>query len=154
MEEKPISEIFACYQGQRTELLAIMLDLQENLGYLSPEAIIELAKFLSISEGEVHSVASFYAQFRFNPIGKKRICVCRGTACHIRGAPDILNEIEHTVGIAEGETTEDREYSLETVACIGCCALAPCVKINEDVHGDMNRDKARGLLNHRETHGG
>ncbi len=120
--------------------------MQENLGYLPEKALIEIARFINVPESHVYSVASFYAQFRLLPLGRKRVAVCRGTACHIRGAPQILNTIEKTIGLKEGETSEDLEYTLETVACIGCCALAPCIRVNRDVSGEMTSEKANELF--------
>jgi NADH:ubiquinone oxidoreductase subunit E len=108
--------------------------------------MLEIARFIGVPESHVYSVASFYAQFRLLPLGRKRVAVCRGTACHIRGAPKILSVIEQTVGLKEGETSEDLEYTLETVACIGCCALAPCVRINREVSGEMTHEKAKELF--------
>jgi NADH-quinone oxidoreductase subunit E len=120
--------------------------VQENLGYLPEEVMQEIAQFVGVPESHVYSVASFYAQFRTLPLGKKRVAVCRGTACHIRGAPQILHEIEESIHLKEGETSEDLEYTLETVACIGCCALAPCIRVNKDVSGDMTPKKAKEMF--------
>lgn len=106
----------------------------------------DIARFIGVPEGQVYSVASFYAQFRLLPLGKKRVAVCRGTACHIRGAPQILSTVEKTIGLKEGDTSEDLEYTLETVACIGCCALAPCIRVNTEVAGEMTPEKAQELF--------
>jgi NADH-quinone oxidoreductase subunit E len=99
----------------------------------------------------VFGVASFYAQFRLKPTGKNRVMVCRGTACHVRGAPQILEEVGRQLGIEDGESTEDLEFSLETVACIGCCALAPCIMVNDDVHGRLNMKKVGKIFPEKET---
>ena len=144
--EKLLREILSSYQGRKSELIPILLEVQANFGYLPDEVRRLIAGFLNIAEGNIYSIASFYAQFRLTPIGRQRVTVCRGTACHIRGAPQILGEIEQAVGIKEGETTSDLEYTLETVACIGCCALAPCIRINNNVHGEMTPEKAKQLL--------
>jgi NADH-quinone oxidoreductase subunit E len=143
MEEILFEEILSSYRGDRSELVPILQDIQDNLGYLPEKAMLDIARFIGVPESHVYSVASFYAQFRLLPLGKKRVTICRGTACHIRGAPRILEEIEGIVGINEGETSEDLEYTLESVACIGCCALAPCLKINADVHGEMTTEKLK-----------
>lgn len=108
--------------------------------------MLDIARFISVPDSHVFSVASFYAQFRLLPLGRRRVAVCRGTACHIRGAPQILNTVEETIGLKEGETSEDLEYTLETVACIGCCALAPCIRINKEVSGEMTPEKAKEIL--------
>ncbi|MCD5402094.1 NADH-quinone oxidoreductase subunit NuoE [candidate division NPL-UPA2 bacterium] len=144
-EERLLREILSFYKGRRSELIPILLRVQANFGYLPERARRLIASFLNITEGEVYSVASFYAQLRLLPLGRQRVTVCRGTACHIRGAPQILREIEKAIGIKEGETTADLEYTLETVACIGCCALAPCLRINRDVHGEMTPEKVREI---------
>ncbi len=146
LEEQLLMEILSFYEGKRSELIPILLEVQANFGYLPEEAILLIASLLNIAEGQIHSVASFYTQFRLAPLGRQRVTVCRGTACHIRGAPQILREIETTVGIKEGETTSDLEYTLETVACVGCCALAPCIRINNNVHGEMTPGKVRELF--------
>ena len=145
-EEELLTDILSSYKGGRGELIYILQEVQDNLGYLPEKLLIEVAKFIGMPESHVYSVASFYAQFRLLPLGRNRITICRGTACHIRGAPQILKEISKKIGLKEGETTDDLEYTLETVACIGCCALAPCMKINNDVHGEMTSEKAKSLF--------
>jgi NADH-quinone oxidoreductase subunit E len=146
MEEELLEDILASFKGERSELVPILQEMQENLGYLPEKVMLDIAQFIGVPESHVYSVASFYAQFRTMPLGRKRVAVCRGTACHIRGAPQILNTIEQTIGLKEGETSEDLEYTLETVACIGCCALAPCVRINKEVSGEMNPKKAEKIF--------
>lgn len=145
-EELLLEDILASYRGKRGELVPILQDVQENLGYLPEKAMIDIAQFIGVPKSHVFSVASFYAQFRLLPLGRKRVAICRGTACHIRGAPQILHKIENLIGLKEGETSEDLEYTLETVACIGCCALAPCIRINKEVVGEMTLEKADELF--------
>lgn len=142
MEEELLEQILASYRGERGELVPLLQEVQENLGYIPEKAMLDIGRFIGIPESHVYSVASFYAQFRLLPLGRRRVAVCRGTACHIRGAPKILKTVEKVIGLKEGETSEDLEYTLETVACIGCCALAPCIRINKDVHGEMTPEKA------------
>lgn len=146
LEEELLREILSFYKGKRGELIPLLLEVQANFGYLPEEAILLVASFLDTNEGQIYTVASFYAQFRFTPLGRNRVTVCRGTACHIRGASQIINEIERLIDIKEGETTPDLEYTLETVACIGCCALAPCLRINDKVYGEMTLEKVRELF--------
>ncbi len=134
---KSLTEILSTYKGNKSELIPILQDIQSNLGYLSEESIIEVSKFTGVSESEIYGVATFYTQFRFTPIGKKHIMVCKGTACHVKGAPQIIEGIERHLGIKEGEVSFDLEYSLESVGCLGCCALAPCAMVNEDVESNM-----------------
>lgn len=146
LEEELLREILSFYDGKRGELIPILQEVQANFGYLPEEAIQFVAGFLDVSVGEIHSVASFYAQFRLTPLGRKRVAVCRGTACHIRGGPQILKQAENALGLKEGETSEDLEYTLETVACIGCCALAPCLRVNSNVYGELAPERVRELF--------
>jgi NADH:ubiquinone oxidoreductase subunit E len=146
LEEQLLREILSFYKGKRGELIPILQEVQANFGYLPDWAILMIASFLNTTEGQIHSVASFYSQFRLLPLGRNRVTVCRGTACHIRGAPHILDEIEKALGLKEGETSSDLEYTLESVACIGCCALAPCIRVNNTVHGELTPEKAKGLF--------
>lgn len=134
---KHLKKLLSTYKGKKSELITILQDIQAKFGYLSEESIRELSKFLRISESEIYGVATFYTQFRFSPIGKKHIMVCTGTACHVQGAKQIVDGIERHLDIKKGETTEDLEYSLETVGCLGCCALAPCAMINEEVESKI-----------------
>jgi NADH-quinone oxidoreductase subunit E len=144
--EEALRGILAFYEGKRRELIPILQETQGIFGYLPKEAIRMIASFLHITEGQVYSVASFYKQFRLMPLGRNVVTVCRGTACHIRGAPQVFNEISKSLGLKESETSTDMEHTLESVACIGCCALAPVVKVNHKLHGEMTREKARDLF--------
>lgn len=155
LEEDLLREILFFYKGKPNDLIPILLEVQINFGHLPEDAVKLIATFLKITVGQVYSVASFYAGFRLQPLGRQRITACRGTACHIRGASQILREIEEANNLKEGETSEDLELTLETVACIGCCALAPCVSISGRVHGEMTTDKVRRLFpgsNRGESH--
>lgn len=141
-----IKEILSAHGKGTNKLVPILLAAQDVFGYLPENVIQRIGEFLTISPGQIYSVASFYKRFQLTPVGKRRITVCRGTACHIRGASQIVSEIERFIGIKEGETSADLEYTLETVACIGCCALAPCLKVNESVHGALTPRKAGALF--------
>jgi NADH-quinone oxidoreductase subunit E len=136
MEER-VEKILECYEGKSIELIPILQQVQTELGYLPEQAMRKVAKFVVVPESKVYAVATFYEQFRFTPVGKNKVTVCRGTACHVRGAEKILEKIEDRLDIKEGETTEDQNYTLETAACIGCCALAPCVMVNDDVKAKL-----------------
>ena len=146
MQER-LNEILFSYQGKKEELIPILQQVQQVFGYLPELAMEGIAKFLKLPEGTVFGVATFYAQFKLVPSGRNIIRVCRGTACHVRGSAQILGEIEKQLGISAGETTPDLEYSLETIACFGSCALAPVVVTNSKVHGRMTTPKARDILN-------
>ncbi len=143
---EPLKTILSQFKGTEDELIPILQAVQKEFGYLSEPAMLDVAKFTSVAESRVFAVASFYAQFRFTPVGKQKVQVCRGTACHVRGAPGILSETERALNIKEGETTEDMEYTLETVACIGCCALSPCAVVGEKVHANLTQDKIRRIF--------
>ncbi len=141
-----LAEILVPYRGERGALIPVLQKVQEELGYLSEEAVEEIAKFLGIPFSEVFGVASFYAQFRFTRCGEHTVKVCQGTACHVRGGARILATVERGLGIQTGGTTEDYRFSLERVACFGSCALAPVMVIDKDVYGRMNTTKAKQIL--------
>jgi len=145
---KRLKTILLGYKGKKDELIPILQEVQEKLGYLPEDALLEIAKFVNVPESRVYAVATFYAQFRFSPIGKKHIKICRGTACHVRGAPRILEEVKKQLDISEGETTSDLECSLETVACIGACGLAPNMVVNKKTHGRLTVKKVSKILGH------
>jgi NADH-quinone oxidoreductase subunit E len=144
--DQRLAAIFSSFDGQSDELIPLLQRVQREFGYLRQEDLWAIARFTGVPESRVYAVATFYAQFRFTPIGKKHVMVCRGTACHVRGAPRILHEIETQLGIKEGETTPDGEYSLETVACIGACGLSPCVMINNKVEAKLTPKKVAKSL--------
>jgi len=150
MEER-LSSIFSSYQGKREEIIPILQQVQEEFGFLSEDAMLAIAGFTGVPESHVYAIATFYSQFRFTPIGKKHIMVCRGTACHVRGAPRLLETLERHLGIKEGETTQDRQYSLETVACIGACGLSPCIMVNKKVEAKLTPKKVKKLFSKPEV---
>ena len=144
--EEQLSAVLSSYKGTKNELLPILQQVQEEFGYLPEREMLDIARFAGVSESKVYGVASFYAQFRFTPVGENRVMVCRGTACYVRGAQQVLDEVSRQLGIEEGETTPDGKYSLETVACIGCCALAPCIAVNEKVEAKMTSKKVKAVF--------
>lgn len=141
-----LNDILSRYSGKKEELIPILQEAQEQFRYLPEETMREIARFLRLPESTVYGVATFYAQFKFSPVGRKVVRVCRGTACHVRGAPRILDEIEKHLGILPGETTDDLEYSLETIACFGSCALAPVMVVDENVYGRMTPARVGEIL--------
>ncbi|MFC1908281.1 NADH-quinone oxidoreductase subunit NuoE [Chloroflexota bacterium] len=145
-----LKEIFSRYTGNKEELIPVLQETQEQFRYLPAEAMLEIAKFLKIPESSVYGVCTFYSQFKLTPLGRKIVRVCRGTACHVRGGSKILEEVEKQLGIKAGETTDDLEWTLETIACFGSCALAPVMVINKDVHGRMATNKVKEVLNSAE----
>jgi len=151
--KKQLDEILSRYDSSRSDLIPILQEVQSNFGYLPEEVMARIAKFFCLPASIVYGVSTFYAQFKFVPMGKTIVKVCRGTACHVRGVTQVLREIENRLGIKSEETTEDLEYSLETVACIGACALAPAIVINKDVHGKMTTKKVREIFGERKDKG-
>ena len=134
------------HQGQRDALITMLQEIQEVYSYLPEEALARLSLEADIPMSRIYAVATFYAQFYLEPRGRNTIRVCRGTACHVRGAPRILEAVERELRIAEGETTPDLEYTLETVACIGACALAPTMVINQDTYGKLTPNKVAQIF--------
>ncbi len=141
-----LREILSHHSGDRQELIPILQETQERFRYLPAEAMREIARFLKVPESTVYGVATFYAQFKLTPLGRKICKICRGTACHVRGGAKILEEAEKQLGIKAGQTTEDLEWTLETIACFGSCALAPVMVINNNVHGRMSTAKVKAVL--------
>lgn len=138
---KESEKITANYSVDSGNLIPILQEAQEKFGYLPAEAMQNFARFLRLPESTIFGVSTFYAQFKLTPTGRKKIVVCRGTACHVRGGARIIRELERRLGIKSGETTEDMEYSLETVACIGACALAPTMRVDNETYGQMTTKK-------------
>jgi NADH-quinone oxidoreductase subunit E len=141
-----IRERLTSFPKNRGSLIPILQAVQGAHAYLAPESIGLVADHLEIPYNEVYGVATFYNQFRFNPPGKNPVRVCLGTACHVKAGEIILENFERKLEISENETTEDREFSLERVACVGCCALAPVAVVGETVHGHMAPSKVEGLI--------
>jgi len=144
--EKSLETIFADYEGKRENVIPILQKVQEEYTYLPEHMMAEIADYTRVPASDIYGVATFYAQFRFTPTGENIISVCRGTACHVRGAPRIFEEITDQLNLDGEGTTEDQKYTVETVACVGCCALAPVMTINEEVHGDLTKQKVRKLV--------
>ena len=144
--KRSLDEILLDYKGERSDIIPILQDIQLNFGYLPENMILTVSKFTGVPESEIYGVATFYTQFRFSPIGKKHIMVCKGTACHVKGASKIMEGIERQLGIKEGEITPDHEYSLESVGCLGCCALAPCTMVNEKVESEITLRSLKKLF--------
>lgn len=135
---------------QRENLGPILQRIQERLGYIPREAMTEVARHLDIPEMDVYSVVTFYNQFRLNPPGKHSVRVCLGTACHMKGGYVSLDAWKRRLGIGPGETTPDREFDLDTVACVGCCTMAPVTVVDRRVEGKVGPTKVDGiLLSHR-----
>ncbi len=133
-------------RGERSNLIAILQEVQSRVGYLPEEAMQRVAEHVGVPESEVYGVATFYSQFRLTPGGKRTIRVCQGTACHVQGGALILKAIEDELGVGAGGTTVDGNFTLETVACLGACALAPNMTVDEEMHGQLTSGKALDVL--------
>ncbi len=144
--EEKLKEVFSRFKGEKHELISILQETQEKFRYLPAAAIKEISDFPGVPEASIYGVATFYAQFKLNPLGKRVIRICRGTACHVRGSAKVLEEMEKKLGIKAGETTPDMEFTLETVACIGACALAPTMTIDDETFGKMTTKKVAEVL--------
>jgi len=145
-EKEQLAETLSSYGKERKSLIPLLEEVQVDLGYLPKEVMQEIATFLAIPEVEVYGVATFYNQFRFVPLGKHHVRVCMGTACHLAGGKLILEALERELGIKVGETREDGEFSLERVACVGCCMLAPVMIVGDEIHPRMTPFKAEEAL--------
>ncbi|MBI4676560.1 MAG: NAD(P)H-dependent oxidoreductase subunit E [Elusimicrobia bacterium] len=130
----------------RSELIHALHHAQAELGHVPPEAVARIARRLRISESEVYGVLTFYKAFSLEPKGKHVVTICSGTACHVRGAPRIVEEFQRKLGVEAGSTTPDREYTLETVNCVGACALGPIVIIDGNYHGQVKTTEVHKLV--------
>jgi len=144
-----IRELIAECQSEKWALIPLLQKIQSEIGYIPPEAVQPLAKAVGLFPSQVQGVISFYTQLYTKPQGKKVVRVCRGTACHVRGGKTILKLVKQQLGVEEGETTTDYEYTLETVACIGVCALAPNMVIGSKTYGRMNPKKVTQIFSSR-----
>jgi len=127
-------------------LIPVLQRVQDTFGYLSKETLKGISNELRIPLSDIYGVVTFYAQFRLKPRGKHIIKVCHGTACHVGGSESISEALEDVLKVRHGETTADRKYTLERVACLGCCSLAPCIMINNETYGRLTPERASGIL--------
>ena len=149
-EKVKVDTILAKYAGRQGSLIPILQEVQSMYNYLPKDVLEYIAEQTKIPVAEVYGVVTFYSLFHLNPRGRNIIRVCQGTACHVRGGKTILQKIEKELGIKAGETTSDLRFTLETVACIGACGLAPVMQINDDTHGRLTPDKIPAILNRYE----
>lgn len=141
-----LNEILERYKNIKGALIPVLQEAQNAVGYLHREVLIAIAKGLKVPLSQVYGVVTFYAQFFLTPHGKYTIRVCRGTACHVRGAKKIISAIENIIKLKEGETSADFKFTFETVACVGACALAPVIMINKEFFGKVCPEKAAAIL--------
>ena len=142
----PLKGIMKKYKKEEKYLIPILQESQDQYGYLPEEVLKEIASLLDLSLSQVYGVVTFYTQFHMEPRGKNIIRVCMGTACHVRGGTNVLQAIQDELGIESGETSPDLKFTLETVACIGACGLAPVIMINDDTHGRLTPEKIPAVL--------
>jgi len=133
-------------EARRDSLIPILQEVQDAQGYLSREAVVKVGEFLSLPASKVYGVATFYNQFRFQPVGRYHIQLCRGTACHVKGSADVLDAVCRLLNITPGQTARDGLFSLEVVACIGACGLAPVININGEFFAGVTRDSVAEIV--------
>jgi NADH-quinone oxidoreductase subunit E len=142
-----LEQIYEKYpQNDASTLIPLLQDIQEEAGYLSEEELHRVAVHTRLPVSRVYGVATFYNQFRLRPLGKHVIRVCRGTACHVKGSFDILTTLENELNIKAGQTTKDMQFSIETVACIGACSIAPVITVDEEFHGGLTVKAVQKLI--------
>ncbi|MGM0601857.1 MAG: NADH-quinone oxidoreductase subunit NuoE [Bacillota bacterium] len=142
----PVREILERYEKKERYLIPVLQEAQEEYGYLPEEVLKEVAGGLNLSLSQVYGVVTFYSQFHQEPRGKNIVRVCMGTACHVRGGDKVLEALKDELGVDSGETTEDLKFTLESVACIGACGLAPVIMVNDDTHGRLTPEKIPEIL--------
>ncbi len=152
-EKKPIGDVIKKYPASRENLISILQEVQGAYGYLSTESIEKIAEYLSLPSSKVFGVATFYNQFKLNAPGRIQIQVCRGTACHVKGSLELLDLVIRLLGIGVGETTKDGLFSLETVACLGGCSIAPVITANGKFYGRLDKKKLEELIESFRTAG-
>lgn len=143
---KKVAAIITKYDADKGQLISILQDIQAEFHYLRKEDLTQVSDTMDVPLSQVYSVATFFKAFTLKPRGKHLVNVCLGTACHVRGASKVLEQIERSLNVSRGETTNDFKFTLETVNCMGCCALGPVVKIDDEYFGEMSAGKVDSLL--------
>jgi NADH-quinone oxidoreductase subunit E len=146
MNNAKVHEILTKYQADQHSLIAILQDIQEQYSYLPKDVLVEVSRELDVPLSRVLSLATFFRAFSLKPKGRHPVHVCLGTACHVRGAQRVLEKFERELGLKTGETSEDHEFSLDSVRCVGCCGLAPVVMVGEEVYGKITQTKVGGVI--------
>ncbi len=145
-KETELDAVIAQYVREKGALIPVLQKAQEIYGYLPAEVLKHVGRGLRIPLSKIYGVVTFYAQFRLMPMGRNVLRVCLGTACHVRGGAKVLETIEQELGVKDGGTTEDQRFTLEIVACIGACGLAPTMMINDEVHGRLTAENVTEIL--------
>ena len=141
-----LKQIMKRFEPTRANLIPALQEVQEEFGYIPPAAITPVARHIGVFPSEVSGIITFYAQFYTTPRGRNVVRVCRGTACHVRGGRTVLQAVMNYTGLKDGETSEDMQFTLETVACLGACALSPVMVVNNTYYGKLNRGRIEALL--------
>ena len=146
IDTKPALDIIESYKGKDGSLMPILQDVQNIYGYLPENVLNKVSKETNTPMSRIYGIATFYSQFRLDPVGRNLIRVCHGTACHVSGAENISLALETELGVKDGGTSDDTQFTLESVACLGCCSLAPVIMVNEDTHGNLSPDKSKKVI--------
>jgi len=146
MDKKSVRQLLEKHESEPGALIPILQEIQESFGYLPEETLVFVSEEVGIPLGKIYGVVTFYSQFYLSPRGKNIIRVCHGTACHIGGAERISEAVSEELGVGEGATTEDGEFTVERVACLGCCSLAPCVMVNDETHARLSPRKIKRVV--------
>lgn len=146
MNFKELDPILDKYKDSKGSLITVLQKAQDIYGYLSEELLLHVSKELGLKPAKVYGVATFYTQFRLNPVGKYLIMLCQGTACHVNGSKAVERAIIEEIGVNEGETTADGLFTLNNVACLGCCSLSPVMMINGDTYGNLTPAMAKTII--------
>jgi len=145
--DKRVEKIIRRYEGMPGAVISVLEDIQETEGYLPKDILEHVSEKMNVPLSQLFSMATFYSAFSLKPRGKHTVHVCLGTACHVRGGSRIIKGLSKQLGIKPGDTTEDRNFTLETLRCIGCCSLAPVIRVdNDDIYGYNTVDKVRGIV--------
>ncbi len=145
--DKQTSDILAKYpMGHRDCIIPILQDIQDHYGYLSETSVVEISQYLDIPASKIFGLATFYNQFRFEPRGRFHVRLCKGTACHVAGVSDIMKELTKKLKIGPGQTTRDGLFSLEIVACMGACHLAPLIQVNDNYHTKIGHENIKDII--------
>jgi NADH-quinone oxidoreductase subunit E len=146
MQDSDSDKLLRSFKGEEGDLIPILQKFQQKFGYISEEDIRVISQFLKISENQIFGVASFYSQFRFTVPGRHSIKVCLGTACHVKGGQIICEAVSRQLEVMPGETTENGQFDLQRVACLGCCALAPVIQVDKDIHSRIAVIRLKEIL--------
>ena len=143
---RPVEELVARYPRSREHLISILQEVQAEYGYLSTESINRISGYLRLPSSKIFGVATFYNQFRLTAPGRIKIAICRGTACHVKGSLNLLDSCRQLLSLEVGDTTKDGLFSLETVACLGCCSIAPAMMVNGKFYGRLDKKRLEELI--------